>query len=138
MTDLDDVQNLPVVQEVKETLPAIQQPEESKADEDFELVRSNLKELTDKGTWALDDLIELAKTSQHPKAFEVVAALIKTLADTNVNIMDAHLKLKLTKKTEKGEAPPPGTTNNNIEKAVFVGSTADLQRMIKGEIDGGV
>lgn len=91
-------------------------------DSDYEFARSNLISIIEKGSDALDGLIDVASMSQHPRSYEVVASLIKTLSDVNKDLLD------LTKKKMdiSGEIGQPRTINNNL----FVGSTAELQKLI--------
>jgi len=117
-----------VVEEQKEEqLPAVVE-ETNDAEQDFELARKNLQELAKKGNKALDELIMLAKNSEHPRAYEVVATLIKTLADTNKDLLDTRKK-KLDIDKARGASPNSDakTVNNNL----FVGSTAELQKFLK-------
>lgn len=96
--------------------------------QDFEFARGNMISTIDKGREALDSMLELAQQSQHPRAFEVVATLVKTLADANKDLMElSKRKADLT-----GESATPATVNNNL----FVGSTADLQKLIKKQQNG--
>lgn len=97
---------------------------------DLETARENLHHIIQKGTDALDEMIMIAKQSESARAFEVVSTLIKTLADTNKDLVDLAKKKKeiFTKDDQQG----PNTVNNNL----FVGSTADLQKMLKELKDG--
>jgi len=95
-------------------------------DVDYNFIRGNLKELVDKGNEALDGILELAQESEHPRAYEVVGQLIKTLADANKDIMDLQKNVKSVKGIS-GKGP------NKVTNALFVGSTHDLQKMIKQE-----
>ncbi len=95
-------------------------------DVDYNFIRGNLKELVDKGNDALDGILELAQESEHPRAYEVVGQLIKTLADANKDIMDLQKNVKSVKGIS-GKGP------NKVTNALFVGSTHDLQKMIKHE-----
>ena len=114
-------------EKLEETLPVVSE-ENTDAEQDFELARKNLQELAKKGNKALDELILLAKNSEHPRAYEVVATLIKTLADTNKDLLDTRKK-KIDIDKARGATPEgsPRTVNNNL----FVGSTADLQKFLK-------
>jgi negative regulator of replication initiation len=95
---------------------------------DYEYARANLYGIIEQGSDALNSLLELAKASEHPRAFEVVATLSKTLMDANKDLIDIQKKVKDLKK--KDEVQEGGeVTNNNL----FVGSTADLLKMIKGD-----
>ena len=103
---------------------------EGKIETDYETTRANLRELLITGQNALYHALEVAKQSEHPRAFEVVGNLMKQLADVNQQLLDIHLQ------KQKLDAPKKGTdkvTNN----AIFVGSTAELNKLInkmnKGE-----
>jgi hypothetical protein len=89
---------------------------------DYDYARDNLYNLVENGNVALEDLIEIAKQSEHPRAYEVVGQMIKTLGDTTSQLTTLHEKqMKLNpSKTEK-------VTNNNL----FVGSATDLLDLIK-------
>lgn len=102
---------------------------ESKLDNDFEYARGNLYQVIENGSNALQDLLQVAQQSQHPRAFEVVATLVRTLSDANIALMDISKK-KQNIEIASG-APKPGTVNNNL----FVGSTGDLQKLIKKQLD---
>lgn len=128
LTKALDMNPLVVEEEKKEELVPVEEPKDQ-SEEDFELARRNLQELAKKGNKALDELILLAKNSEHPRAYEVVATLIKTLADTNKDLLDTRKKkLDIDKargvvKSDEGKT----ITNNNL----FVGSTAELQKFLK-------
>ena len=95
---------------------------------DFQYARENLYNLIERGTDGLDELLEIAKQSQHPRAFEVVQQTIGQLTTTNKELLNLH-KTKKDIKVEKGG---PTSVNNNL----FVGSTAELQKMLKAKKDG--
>lgn len=94
--------------------------------DDYEASRETYKELIDKGNEAIDLMMELARDSQHPRAFEVLATLLKTQADNNDKLLELQKRLKQLKEPVKGAQPSGNVTNNNV----FVGSTTDLQRFI--------
>tara|TARA_B100001248_G_scaffold145049_1_gene108941 strand:- start:5848 stop:6258 length:411 start_codon:yes stop_codon:yes gene_type:complete len=96
-------------------------------DNDYKYARENLYGVIEKGTDALDSLLDLAKASEHPRAFEVVAQLTKTLVDANKDLLDIQKKVKDLKKEDDDKQQPQNVTN-----ALFVGSTAELQKMISG------
>jgi len=103
---------------------------EGKIETDYDTARENLRELLITGQNALYQALEVAKQSEHPRAFEVVGNLMKQLADVNQQLMDLH------KQKQQLDAPKKGAdkvTNN----AIFVGSTAELNKLInkmsKGE-----
>lgn len=96
------------------------------AKNDFELARQNYHELIIKGQDALDEMIEVARASEHPRAFEVLSTLLKSIADVNGDLLALHRKKKDYNKTDQKTLPAGVTTNN-----LFVGSTTELQKMLK-------
>jgi hypothetical protein len=94
-----------------------------KTDEDFEFARSNIIAAIDKGQEALSGILDVATMSQHPRSYEVVATLVKAVADANKDL----LELQKRHRDLTGEVPNPSTINNNL----FVGSTAELQKLLK-------
>ena len=99
---------------------------DSDLDSDFATARNNLHQIINQGSDALEEALIVAKTSEHPRAFEVVGQLIKTLVDANKDLLDIQKKLKDLKKVDEKDAPQ--TINNSI----FVGSTSELQQLING------
>ena len=93
--------------------------------DDYEFSRSTYKDLIRTGTSSLDVLAELARESEHPRAFEVLSKTIKDLGDTTEKLMNLQ-KQKDDLTTKKEEKNKREVTNNNV----FVGSTTDLQRML--------
>ena len=99
---------------------------DDKIEDDYDKSRTNLHDLLAKGHEALTHALDVAKQSEHPRAFEVVGNLMKQLADVNQQLLDVHQqkqKLDAPKAADKAKV-----TNNN---AIFVGSTAELTKMIK-------
>jgi len=94
--------------------------------DDYELARSTYKDLINTGMRSLDVLAELARESEHPRAFEVLSRAIKDVADTTDKLMELQKNKKALNKEEVEEEKKRLVTNNNL----FVGSTADLQKMI--------
>lgn len=97
-----------------------------KIETDYDKSRSNLHNLLTIGETALQQSLEVAKQSEHPRAFEVVGNLIKQLADVNQQLMDIHQQKR--KLEEPSKAQQGNTVTNN---SIFVGSTAELNKMIK-------
>jgi len=91
---------------------------------DYEYTRGNLYSLIEKGQEALDSIMEVAQEGQQPRAFEVVSQLIKNVADTTDKLVDLQQKMK---NLEAEDPKGPSTVNN----ALFVGSTAELQKLLK-------
>ena len=96
-------------------------------DNDYKYARENLYGVIEKSTDALDNLIDLAKASEHPRAFEVLSGMIKNISDVNDRLMDLNKKKKDLDKKE--EIKNIANTTNNL----FVGSTAELQKILKNE-----
>tara|TARA_R100001015_G_scaffold19140_1_gene15117 strand:- start:1234 stop:1698 length:465 start_codon:yes stop_codon:yes gene_type:complete len=95
-------------------------------EKDVEYARENLYHLAERGRDALDGILDLANQSQHPRAYEVVGQLIKTLTDTNEKIVDIQAKAKDILSDPK-KAGPDKVTNN-----LFVGTNADLTKLLGG------
>ena len=93
--------------------------------DDYKYARNNLYHVIDKGNEALDYLLELAKASEHPRAFEVVGQITKTLVDANNNLLDLQKKIK---DLSKNEDKPQNVTNS-----LFVGSTDELLKLLKNK-----
>ena len=98
-------------------------------DYDYEQTRENLYALLKDGKAALDAALSVARQSEHPRAFEVVSGLMKDLADINGKLLDLHKKKQAieTPKNQPGQVSQLSNTTNN---AIFVGSTADLSKML--------
>jgi hypothetical protein len=92
---------------------------------DYVFVQSNLKDLIGSGNVALEAALKVATESDSPRAFEVVAIMLKTMADLNNNVLDVHKKAKDT----TGNKVEVKQTNNSV----FVGSTKDLQNLLNKE-----
>ena len=99
-------------------------PEDKDPDIDFETGRKNLYNLLDKGNEAIDGILGLAKEGEHPRAYEVAGQLIKTVSEVSQNLLDLQDKLKKIK-----DIPDKGP--KNVTNALFVGSTTELQKMLK-------
>ena len=102
-------------------------PERNKDDvtKDYEYTRGNLYSIIEKGQEAINGILELAQESDQPRAYEVAGQLIKSVSDATDKLMDLQKKLKDVNAEEKEKGP--STVNN----ALFVGSTAELAKMLK-------
>jgi len=98
-------------------------------EEDANFARNNIRELIIKGNQAMDQLLAVAKESEHPRAYEVAATLIKSLADMNKDLLDLQKKRKDLIPNEDNFAG--NTKNLNVDKAIFVGSTNELVKFLK-------
>lgn len=106
----------------------IKKVEQSDAvNKDYEYTRGNLYSLIEKGQEAVDGILDLAQQSDSPRAYEVAGQLIKSVADATDKLIDLQKKMKDLGENKSG---PTHVTNN----ALFVGSTADLQKMLKQSI----
>jgi hypothetical protein len=102
-----------------------------KIDDDFEFARTNLYVALTKGATALEELAEIARQSQHPRAYEVLAGLLKNFGDVNDKMMELHAsKQDLAAQATNGVE---GSSNQRplVGNAVFVGSTSELLQLIK-------
>ena len=132
INDIDE--NLDNILEIAEKLPKVTRvpprvmPESNGVEEDtdFRYTRENLYNLLERGQDAVEELLEIAKQSEHPRAFEVVGQLIGKLTETNKELMGLH-------KTKKELSIEKGGGDVNVNNAVFVGSTAELQKLLKSK-----
>ena len=114
----------PQKKEFDPPVPRIEDKKNPDVDNDYKYSRENYYNLIEKGQEAIEGILEVAKEGQHPRAYEVAGNLIKSVADTVDKLQDLQKKLKDLKEL-------PKTANNNIKNALFVGSTAELQKMLK-------
>ena len=92
--------------------------------QDYEVSRAQLHSLVMKGQEAVDGILDVARASDHPRAYEVAATTIKAVGDVTDKLIDLQTKMKeLDKEDKKGPT--------NVTNAMFVGSTSDLQKMLK-------
>lgn len=117
-------------QEIVETVATENQIDQQ---EDYRLARKTFRSLIDKGNNAMENLTDLAKESESPRAYEVLATMMKTIADTTKDLYDLQKKTKDLQKEDK--ARPQDEQRINVEKAVFVGSTAELLKKVKNNED---
>ena len=96
------------------------------AEEDYKIARDNLKNLLNKSDEAMDYMMQVAAESEHPRSFEVLAVMFKTSADMTAQLIDLQKKRHELDKLNNEPTQSGGVTNNNL----FVGSTADLQKML--------
>ena len=104
-------------------------PEEKNVDNDYKYSRDTYYELVEKGKQSLELMIEVARESEHPRAFEVLSGMIKNISDVNDRLMDLNKKKKHLDRKE--EIKKIANTTNNL----FVGSTSELQKILKNETD---
>ena len=99
-------------------------------DKDYEFSRATYYNLIMKGQEALDDMMSVAQSTEHPRAYEVLGNMIKQLSEVNDKLMDLNKKKKDIKSKSLPALQAPVTTNN-----LFVGSTTDLQRMLQDQLN---
>ena len=105
------------------TLPEVKVPKE--VDNDYEYQRRNFYQLVERGQDAIDGILELAKESETPRSYEVAGNMIKQVADVTEKLGELQLKMQKLKEV-------PSNAPKNVTNALFVGSTAELQKMLKG------
>ena len=98
-------------------------------DNDYKYQRENLYNLIERGQDAIDGILELAKEGEHPRAYEVAGNLIKQVAEVTEKLGDLQEKMRKLKEV-------PNNAPKNVTNALFVGSPAELQKMLKGKSDG--
>lgn len=117
-------------QEKKLALPALRVDEEPDLKNDlgdaYQQTKDNLQELIDSGKDAMEEMLQVAKAGQHPRAFEVYATLLK-------NVVDANKELLAVQKQMRNMDGKQSTGDTKIDKAIFVGTTEELNQMLKGK-----
>ena len=129
-TSVDVLDNVLGITDVVETstsnvtLPEVKVPKE--VDNDYEYQRRNFYQLVERGQDAIDGILELAKESELPRSYEVAGQLIKNVADVTEKLGELQLKMQKLKEV-------PNNAPKNVTNALFVGSTSELQKMLKGK-----
>jgi uncharacterized protein YukE len=119
----------PVEVPKKQTLPAVVVGEpdfKQDLDDAYNQSKDNLQDLIDNGKDAMEELLQIAKAGQHPRAFEVYATLLKNMGELNDKLLDTQKKIRDIEGIKGKDTP-----KTNIENALFVGSTAELQKFLK-------
>jgi len=123
LSEIFDVE--PIQEKTIETLPVVIEDDVNQIDADAEFARSNMRTLITNGNDALEKLAYVADQSESPRAYEVLATMMKNLAEMNKDLLELQ-------KRKRELAPQSESTKGvNIDKAVFVGSTTELLKMIK-------
>ena len=120
----DSLDLTPIVNEKKE-VTVVEPPKEDQTQRDLDYSRENLYHLVERGRDALEGILDLAQQSQSPRAYEVAGQLIKTVTDTNRDLIDLQKKAKDLFRDDNVD---PKTINNNL----FVGNTSELTKLIGG------
>ena len=103
---------------------------ENDIEDDYKYQRDNFYNLVEKGSAAIDGILELAKESEHPRTYEVAGQLIKNVAEVTEKLGDLQEKMRRLKEV-------PNNAPRNVTNALFVGSTKELQKMLKDKIEDG-
>ena len=103
---------------------------EDDIEDDYKYQRDNFYNLVEKGSAAIDGILELAKESEHPRTYEVAGQLIKNVAEVTEKLGDLQEKMRRLKEV-------PSNAPKNVTNALFVGSTKELQKMLKDKIEDG-
>ena len=111
-----------------EALPIIveNETEEDEIEKDYRYQRETFYNLVEKGSTAIDGILEIAREGEHPRGYEVAGNLIKQVAEVTEKLGELQEKMKRLKEV-------PNTAPKNVTNALFVGSTAELQKLIKGK-----
>jgi hypothetical protein len=117
-----------VKQDFKPAVPRREDDSKADVDNDYKYSRENYYNLIERGQEAIDGILNIAREGEHPRAYEVAGQLIGQVAGTVDKLQDLQKKLKDLKEV-------PKTANQNIKNAIFFGSTAELQKMLKKDED---
>jgi len=126
---------LGITQNIKEEIldpkPLVPRPDDSldHADADYKYSRENFYNLVERGQDAIDGILEVAKEGEHPRAYEVVGQLIKNVAEVTEKLADLQEKMKKLKEV-------PDNAPKNVTNALFIGSTKELQNLLKDKSNG--
>ena len=115
---------------IPKIIPNIVEVNEDDIEDDYKYQRDNFYNLVEKGSAAIDGILELAKESEHPRTYEVAGQLIKNVAEVTEKLGDLQEKMRRLKEV-------PNNAPKNVTNALFVGSTMELQKMLKDKIEDG-
>lgn len=119
----DALGTAPVEGEIVENTPKTVVTPDDNTENDYQYARENFYSVIENGTKALEEMMDLARASEHPRAYEVISTLMKTLVDANKDLVAMNEK----RQKEKAPQDEKNVTNNNL----FVGTTEDLQKMLQ-------
>ena len=124
LSDVDTIKEEPWNYVHKPVSPVVNENQD--IDNDYEYQRQNFYNLVERGNDAITGILELAKESEHPRTYEVAGNLIKQVAEVTEKLGDLQEKMKKLKEV-------PDSAPKNVTNALFVGSTAELQKMLKSD-----
>ena len=128
--NMEQIFDVTPVEEKKKSQPVVT-THYNKPDVDQDLTdayqqsKENLQEIIDSGKEAMEEILQIAKAGQHPRAFEVYGGILKNLVDANKELLGMQKQMRDMDKSRVKEG------NTNIDKAIFVGSTAELSKFLK-------
>ena len=114
---------------VASPVTALQYKKEEDIEKDYEYQRENFYKLVERGSVAIEGILELAKEGEHPRAYEVAGNLIKQVAEVTEKLGDLQEKMRKLKEV-------PDNAPKNVTNALFVGSTKELQNILKDKVGG--
>jgi hypothetical protein len=126
LSEIFDVEPIPLEEPKETTKEIVEIKSENPVEADTEVARENIKELIQQGHKAVEELAVIARDSQHPRAYEVMATLIKNMSDLNKDLLQLQKQKKelmISSDNKNGEV--------NVNNALFVGSTAELMKLLK-------
>jgi hypothetical protein len=124
VSDQIESTEIELVEEKKEMNPIINDTKK-----DYDYVRGNMYSIVEKGQEALNSALELAQETDSPRAYEVVGQLIKNVSDSAEKLIELHKKMKDIEEIKQSNGP------TNVTNALFVGSTAELSKLLKGKLN---
>lgn len=129
MTEIFDIEptSTEVAKVEKPQVPAVQEELKQDLEDAYQQSRDNLQHIIDQGKDAMEEILNIAKNSQHPRAFEVYGTLLKNMTEANKELLSIQKQMREISGT-KSEIP-----QTTIDKAVFVGTTADFNKLLKGK-----
>ena len=134
MAEVFDVTPTVVEEKKKEILPVTKSEKDNKEQElqqdltdAYEQSKENLQGIIDQGKEAMGEILEIAKAGQHPRAFEVYGTLLKNMVDANKELLAIQKQIREMEGIKKDNAA------TNIDKAIFIGSTNELNKLLKGK-----
>ena len=127
--DISPKPETPVVLKKETSIASLDSNLEEDLTDAYEQTKTNLQDLIDQGKDAMEEILHIAKAGQHPRAFEVYGTLLKNVVDANKELLAVQKQMREMNK----QSQPSGATH--IDKAIFVGSTSELNKLIKGKND---
>jgi hypothetical protein len=131
MAEVFDVTPTIVEEKKKEILPVLKDGKEQELQQDltdaYTQSKENLQGIIDQGKEAMGEILEIAKAGQHPRAFEVYGTLLKNMVDANKELLAIQKQIREMEGIKKDNA------STNIDKAIFIGSTNELNKLLKGQ-----